>query len=161
MVTASPDSPCKRLRCRSSSNGSCRFCCWVWLCWFPGGCPRETPLVAYDEATIDEVYYLAQGHANRGVGLRSGPPRSRRVRRRSARRHAIPVLLIETGLPTRFTSIPSTSPSNAWRPPGHGRCVRTRGRPMVAGRCESVKPFPPTSPGRIPIHCLRLVRSPA
>lgn len=30
--------------------------------------PRETTFVAYDEATIDELYYLAQEHANREVG---------------------------------------------------------------------------------------------
>jgi hypothetical protein len=30
---------------------------------------RETSFVAYDEATIDELYYLAQEHANREVGL--------------------------------------------------------------------------------------------
>jgi hypothetical protein len=29
---------------------------------------RETSFVAYDEATIDELYYLAQEHANREVG---------------------------------------------------------------------------------------------
>ncbi len=29
---------------------------------------RETSFVAYDEATIDELYYLAQDHANREVG---------------------------------------------------------------------------------------------
>ena len=29
---------------------------------------RETSFVAYDEATIDELYYLAQQHANREVG---------------------------------------------------------------------------------------------
>jgi len=29
---------------------------------------RETSFVAYDEATIDELYYLAQEHANRKVG---------------------------------------------------------------------------------------------
>ena len=28
---------------------------------------RETSFVAYDEATIDELYYLAQEHANREV----------------------------------------------------------------------------------------------
>ncbi|OBI51696.1 hypothetical protein A5707_13350 [Mycobacterium kyorinense] len=30
--------------------------------------PRKTTFVAYDEATIDELYYLAQQHANREVG---------------------------------------------------------------------------------------------
>jgi hypothetical protein len=30
---------------------------------------RETSFVAYDEATIDELYYLAQEHANREVGV--------------------------------------------------------------------------------------------
>ncbi|MGV0836370.1 hypothetical protein [Mycolicibacterium thermoresistibile] len=30
--------------------------------------PRETSFVAYSEATIDELYYLAQEHANREVG---------------------------------------------------------------------------------------------
>ena len=38
----------------------------------PGGViedvARETSFVAYDEATIDELYYLAQEHANREVG---------------------------------------------------------------------------------------------
>jgi len=29
---------------------------------------RETSFVAYDEATIDELYYLAQQHADREVG---------------------------------------------------------------------------------------------
>jgi hypothetical protein len=29
---------------------------------------RETSFVAYDEATIDELYFLAQEHANREVG---------------------------------------------------------------------------------------------
>lgn len=29
---------------------------------------RQTSFVAYDEATIDELYYLAQEHANREVG---------------------------------------------------------------------------------------------
>ena len=29
---------------------------------------RETSFVAYDEATIDELYYLAQEHANREAG---------------------------------------------------------------------------------------------
>ena len=29
---------------------------------------RNTSFVAYDEATIDELYYLAQEHANREVG---------------------------------------------------------------------------------------------
>ena len=29
---------------------------------------RETSFIAYDEATIDELYYLAQEHANREVG---------------------------------------------------------------------------------------------
>jgi hypothetical protein len=30
--------------------------------------PRKTTFVAYGEATIDELYYLAQQHANREVG---------------------------------------------------------------------------------------------
>jgi hypothetical protein len=30
--------------------------------------PRKTTFVAYDEATIDELYFLAQEHANREVG---------------------------------------------------------------------------------------------
>lgn len=30
--------------------------------------PRKTTFVAYDEATIDELYYLAQQHVNREVG---------------------------------------------------------------------------------------------
>ena len=29
---------------------------------------RDTSFVAYDEATIDELYYLAREHANREVG---------------------------------------------------------------------------------------------
>jgi hypothetical protein len=33
-----------------------------------GDVARETSFVAYDEATIDELYYLAQEHANREVG---------------------------------------------------------------------------------------------
>ncbi|OBF77532.1 hypothetical protein A5750_06350 [Mycobacterium sp. 852002-51613_SCH5001154] len=33
-----------------------------------GDVPRETSFVAYDEATIDELYFLAQEHANREVG---------------------------------------------------------------------------------------------
>ncbi|WP_167470676.1 hypothetical protein [Mycobacterium innocens] len=33
-----------------------------------GDAVRETSFVAYDEATIDELYYLAQEHANREVG---------------------------------------------------------------------------------------------
>ncbi len=33
-----------------------------------GDIVRETSFVAYDEATIDELYYLAQEHANREVG---------------------------------------------------------------------------------------------
>jgi hypothetical protein len=34
-----------------------------------GDVARETSFVAYDEATIDELYYLAQEHANREVGV--------------------------------------------------------------------------------------------
>jgi hypothetical protein len=33
-----------------------------------GDIVRKTTFVAYDEATIDELYYLAQEHANREVG---------------------------------------------------------------------------------------------
>lgn len=33
-----------------------------------GNAPRTTSFVAYSEATIDELYYLAQEHANREVG---------------------------------------------------------------------------------------------
>ncbi|MBV8927813.1 MAG: hypothetical protein JO152_01640, partial [Mycobacteriaceae bacterium] len=33
-----------------------------------GDLARNTSFVAYDEATIDELYYLAQEHANREVG---------------------------------------------------------------------------------------------
>jgi hypothetical protein len=33
-----------------------------------GDIVRKTSFVAYDEATIDELYYLAQEHANREVG---------------------------------------------------------------------------------------------
>jgi hypothetical protein len=34
-----------------------------------GDIVRKTTFVAYDEATIDELYYLAQEHANREVGV--------------------------------------------------------------------------------------------
>jgi hypothetical protein len=34
-----------------------------------GDVARNTSFVAYDEATIDELYYLAQEHANREVGV--------------------------------------------------------------------------------------------
>ena len=33
-----------------------------------GDIERKTTFVAYHEATIDELYYLAQEHANREVG---------------------------------------------------------------------------------------------
>jgi hypothetical protein len=33
-----------------------------------GGIERKTTFVAYHEATIDELYYLAQEHANREIG---------------------------------------------------------------------------------------------
>ncbi|MFZ1162775.1 hypothetical protein [Mycobacterium sp.] len=39
-----------------------------WLIAAAGDIERKTTFVAYHEATIDELYYLAQEHANREVG---------------------------------------------------------------------------------------------
>ena len=39
-----------------------------WMTAAAGDIVRKTTFVAYDEATIDELYYLAQEHANREVG---------------------------------------------------------------------------------------------
>jgi hypothetical protein len=39
-----------------------------WMLAAAGNIERKTTFVAYHEATIDELYYLAQEHANREVG---------------------------------------------------------------------------------------------
>ena len=39
-----------------------------WMIAAAGDIERKTTFVAYHEATIDELYYLAQEHANREVG---------------------------------------------------------------------------------------------
>jgi hypothetical protein len=39
-----------------------------WMLAAAGDIERKTTFVAYHEATIDELYYLAQEHANREVG---------------------------------------------------------------------------------------------
>ena len=39
-----------------------------WMIAAAGDIVRKTTFVAYHEATIDELYYLAQEHANREVG---------------------------------------------------------------------------------------------
>ena len=39
-----------------------------WMTAAAGDIERKTTFVAYHEATIDELYYLAQEHANREVG---------------------------------------------------------------------------------------------
>lgn len=72
-----------------------------------------------------------------------------------------PVLLFETGIPTRYYIDPADIAFEHLEPTSTRRCVRTRGRRRAIGLCASATPCTATWPGRITIHCPPLPRSPA